>query len=683
MSKFENLLSPIQIGQVTLKNRIVKAPQSTMMWDPDGMINQRVFDVYEGLAKGGAAMIVMGAIIFTPSRSPLAFGGVYDDKQIPGLTNLTETVHKYGCRILPQLHHAGPAEYLPGGGVRQASTTFSSEETPLDYRFPTHGVTIEEIEVIKQQYIDAADRAKRAGFDGVECHSAHGYFLLSFLSRIWNHRTDQYGPQNMENRTRLQREIVAGIRERCGQDFIIGMRLNGQEFGHPEAMTPPEAAEAGKLFEAGGVDYLNVVGYGYGVPPMQYVPDYFPYPEPDDFMKEAAKRLKSGLWMKGAEAVKKVVNIPVVAVGRLNEELGEEYIKQGKADMLFLGRQLWADPELPNKVLEGRPEDIVRCCRCGTCEDPYEDPVRCRVNPALGWESKLAILPAATKKKVLVVGGGPAGMEAARVAAIRGHDVTLCEKNSYLGGKLPLAAMIKGTELDDVTTVSKWLAEQVDKLPVAVKTDTEVDEAYVASMKPDVVILAVGGVYGVPEDLPGIKGSNVQSVVSLAKVAEAPLKLFGAKAVNKLSTVALPGVKKNVVILGGQIEGLQGAVFLKKRGKNVTVIEEADTTGNRFPPRYLARTYPWLERQGVKVITGVHYDEVTKDGVKITTKDGKRELIPADTVMVLMPPLANEKLKNSISGKVPELFTIGCCNGVEQSLVVHALKQAREIGCQI
>ena len=398
--------------------------------------------------------------------------------------------------------------------------------------------------------------------------------------------------------------------------------------------------------------------------------------------------------MKGAEAVKKVVNIPVVAVGRLNEELGEEYIKQGKADMLFLGRQLWADPELPNKVLEGRPEDIVRCCRCGTCEDPYEDPVRWPINPALlpgpgiGFQldlarSLLAILPAATKKKVLVVGGGPAGMEAARVAAIRGHDVTLCEKNSYLGGKLPLAAMIKGTELDDVTTVSKWLAEQVDKLPVAVKTDTEVDEAYVASMKPDVVILAVGGVYGVPEDLPGIKGSNVQSVVSLAKVAEAPLKLFGAKAVNKLSTVALPGVKKNVVILGGQIEGLQGAVFLKKRGKNVTVIEEADTTGNRFPPRYLARTYPWFERQGVKVITGVHYDEVTKDGVKITTKDGKRELIPADTVMVLMPPLANEKLKNSISGKVPELFTIGCCNGVEQSLVVHALKQAREIGCQI
>jgi 2,4-dienoyl-CoA reductase (NADPH2) len=684
LKKYETLFSPIKVGSLTLKNRIVKAPQSSEYWLEGQMITNRVIDLYEGIAEGGASMILIGAILFQPAEPelPFLFGGISDDRHIPGMSELASAVHKHDCHVLVQLHHPGPAP-ISATYTPLASTTLTVDQVPLDYCVPTRGVTIDEMEKMKADYIEAAARAQKAGFDGVECHSANGYFLLSFLSRAWNYRTDQYGPQSMENRTRLHCEIITAIRERCGKDFVIGVRINGQEFGHPNAITPAEAAEASKFLEAAGVDYISVTGYGYGKIPMQYVADYWPYPEPDDFMKPYVKRFKTGLTVPAAEAVKKAVNVPVITVGRLDEELGEEILRDGKADLILFGRPLWADHELPTKLAEGRQEDIVRCCRCATCEDPQDGPRRCRVNPALGREKELAITPAPVKKKVLVVGAGPAGMEVARVAALRGHEVTLCERSGHLGGKLHLAAMLKGTDFDDVSTIIEYLSRQVKRLPIAIKTGVEVDRQFVLDTKPDVVILAVGGLYGLPEGIPGILGSNVAGVASLSHAAELPLRLLGANAVGKLSTIALPGVGKNVVIVGGQIEGLQGAVFLKKRGRNVTVLEEGDTLGGRMPPRYLKRTLPWLAKEGVEVLTGVKYDEIVKDGVRITLSDGSKRAISADTVMVLLPPQANDRLKNEIGGAAPEGYSIGCGNGVDSSLIINALTEARETGCRV
>jgi 2,4-dienoyl-CoA reductase (NADPH2) len=481
----------------------------------------------------------------------------------------------------------------------------------------------------------------------------------------------------------LHRDLIARIRERCGTDFVIGFRINGQEFGHPNALTIQEGAEAAKLLEAAGADYISVTGYGYGPTPMQYVADYWPYPEPDDFMKPYAKRFATGLLVPAAEAIKKAVHVPVLTVGRLDEKLGEEILEKGRADLILLGRGLWADHELPSKLIENREEDIVRCCRCATCEDPQDGPRRCRVNPALGREWELAIARAQAKKRVLVVGGGPAGLETARVAALRGHEVTLCEKSSYLGGKLHLASMIKGTEFDDVTSVTEYLKTQVAKLPIEVKLNTEVDEALVGALKPDVVVLATGGVYSLPEEIPGVDGGNVSGVTSLAKMAELPLKVLGAKAVNKLSSISLPGVKKNVVIIGGQIEGLQGAVFLKKRGRNVTVLEESTTIGDRIPPRYLKRMLPWFKKHGVPILTGVSYEKITDQGVVIRTDGGGRQTIEADTVMVLLPPDQNTKLESAVRNSGAEVHTVGCANGVEHSLIVDALREAREVGCLI
>ena len=684
MKKYDKLFSPIKVGSLTLKNRIVKAPQSSEYWLEGQMITNGVIDLYEGIAEGGASMILIGAILFQPAEPelPFLFGGLSDDRHIPGMTELASAVHKHDCHVLVQLHHPGPAP-ISATYIPLASTTLTVDQVPLDYCVPTHGVSIDEMGKMKADYIEAAVRAQKAGFDGVECHSANGYFLLSFLSRAWNYRTDEYGPQSMENRTRLHCEIITAIRERCGKDFVIGVRINGQEFGHPNAITPAEAAEAGKLLEAAGVDYISVTGYGYGKIPMQYVADYWPYPEPDDFMKPYVKRFKTGLMVPAAEAVKKVVNVPVITVGRLDEELGEEILRDGKADLILFGRPLWADHELPNKLAAGQPDDIVRCCRCATCEDPQDGPRRCRVNPALGREKELAIAPAPAKKKVVVVGAGPAGMEVARVTALRGHEVTLYERSGHLGGKLHLATMLKGTEFDDVSTIIEYLSDQVKRLPITIKTGVEVDKQVILDAKPDVVILAVGGLYALPEGIPGMLGSNVAGVASLAQAAELPLRLLGANAVGKLSNIALPGVGKNVVIVGGQIEGLQGAVFLKKRGRTVTVLEEGDTLGGRMPPRYLKRTLPWLEKEGVEVLTGVRCDEITKDGVRISLKDGTTRALTADTVMVLLPPNVNDHLRNSLVDAVPEIHCVGCGNGVDSSLIISALTEARELGCRI
>ncbi len=682
----KTLLSPLKLTDtLTLKNRMIKSPQSTMYWDDGYFMSDRVIDFYESIAKGGVGLIILAGILWYPAHPGGIYGALYDDKYLPGMKKFVERMHRHGCPVFCQFHHTGPSSPSDDKGGRPFGPSRLEQEemaSPLPYLHATRELTLEEIEEHKRRYIDAAARAKEAGFDGVEVHAAHGYFLASFLSRVWNRRTDQYGIQNFENRTRLMVEIIDGIRERCGEDFPIGVRINGEEYGAKGAMTLEESREIAKILDKKGVCYISVSGYGFGPLPMTYVPDYFPYPEPEDYMKPYMDRYRGdGVYAYCAEEIKKVVNAPVVAVGRMDENKAERILSQGKADLIALGRTLWADPEFPNKVRDGRIDDIVRCTRCATCEDPPRGARRCRVNPAMGRETELEIRPAGTFKKVMVIGGGPAGMEAARVAALRGHDVTLYDKEAQLGGRIKLASMIKGCAVENVLPIYDYLTTQIAKLPVRLRLGTTVTAETVRQEKPDAVVIATSSPYAVPE-IPGIHGSNVSTIKGLAGKVKLPMRLFGPQLLEKLTHIFLP-VGRRVVVLGGQIEGVQGAVFLKKRGRDVTIVEESASIGAGIPERYFQRIGPWFAKKGVTVLTETRAEEIAKDGVKVRMKDGTQKFIPCDSVMVLMPQVPDTTFADSLKGLVPEIHVIGSALGAENGLLKHALLDGRRAGCRL
>ncbi len=699
MNSYEKLLEPIRIGTHRWKNRIVKAPSSSMSWDPGQFCNERVVGLYDAIAKGGASAIVLGGMVcddpamliddndggvYTVETYPL--GGLYDDKFVPGLSQLAEVVHGHGCELIAQIFQNGAAIKTKGGAW--CSSTLSAEElpSPAPYCWPTRGLSLEEIAAFKERYFAAAERAKKAGLDGIEVHAANGYFLLSFVSRVWNHRDDQYGCQSIENRTRLVCELIRGVKERCGDDFIVGVRTNGQEFGHPDAITPEEGVEIAKRYDEAGADYISVAGYGYGAVPMQFALDYWMYPTPDADMRQYLDRLDGeGLVIPPTAAIKQAVSAPVFGVGFATPEKAEAALEKGEADLAMFARALWADPDFPNKLAEGRPEDIRRCNHCATCDELHMDQLphrRCRVNPAFLREKEMAVVPAEVKKKVLVVGAGAAGLEAARVAAERGHEVLLCEKESVLALELNLATMVKGTVCENVPALIDWLTSQAKKTPgLTIKTKTTVTPAFVRDYEPDAIIIATGARYGVP-DVPGIDSGIVSTVPQLTRLAEKPLKLFGPKAINKLSQIALPGVGKNCVVLGAQIEGVQGAIFLRKRNRNVTVLEDADTVGAGLPPRYKSRSLKWLNENGVDVVCGVEYRSIDKRGITYA-KDGVEHRIDADSILVFKSPGASLDLYEQVKDLAPEVYAIGSCQGEGNTLMVDAVGQGREVALKI
>jgi 2,4-dienoyl-CoA reductase (NADPH2) len=486
-TRLRELLRPGQIGPLETRNRIVMAPMGTALAERDGHINERQKLYYETRAKGGAGLVIVEvcAVDFPRGAAMYQQLGLSDDKFIPGLADLAERIHRHGAKAAIQLQHAGKIATrdladgrplsVPSGDIEMSMAGMlddvTSEEIQAiigDYApLPEggsifHELSVEEIQGIVTSFAEAASRAKQAGFDGVEIHAGHGYLIAEFLSRASNKRQDQYGGK-LENRARMLVEVIGAVRKAVGNDFPVWCRLDGKEFDLEDGITVEDARQTAKLAEAAGVNAIHVSAYGgrSGI----------------TFTRAPLVHAKAG-FLPLAAAIKRVVGVPVIAVGRLTPEAGDNVLRQGKADFIAMGRALLADPELPNKLAAGRQEDIRPCIYCYTCVGQIfvKKNVRCAVNPGVAREAEFEIEKSEAPKKVLVVGGGPAGMEAARVAALRGHQVTLCERNRRLGG----TALFSSLMWEENGDLVDYLVRQVEKLPIELRLGQEVTPESIA-----------------------------------------------------------------------------------------------------------------------------------------------------------------------------------------------------------
>jgi 2,4-dienoyl-CoA reductase (NADPH2) len=675
---FDKLLEPGKIGKVRTRNRIVKTC--------GGAEDIAGFNLafMEGLARGGAGLIIWGDIAVEVPRGltvPHGTRHLADNTNIPALQAIADAAHKHGCPIFAQLFHTGPQALLKEGRTISASSLTRDEIIELTASGPQAILTedqkqelaasmnptepvIPEIEDLVDKFAATAARAQQAGFDGVEVNGARMHLINSFLSRAWNKRQDRYGCATMENRSRFFVEIVQEIKRRLGQDFPVSVLINGIELRIKNGITPEEAAGFAAILERAGADAIHVRAFGYhgfqgidaGTEGIYYSDLSKPLPKELDWSRRG-----KGAMVPLAAAVKKVVSVPVITVGGLNAEVGEKVLEEGKADFIGMCKGLMADPELPNKVAAGRAEDIAPCTNCEDCARALMStirlgrfvPIRCRVNAALGYEDDYEIRPALKKKKVVVVGGGPGGMEAARVAAIRGHDVTLFEKENRLGGWLPWVALLRGLDVDvDVTVLAGYLKNQVTKLGVKIRLGEEFRPPDLGRMDADAVILATGGTYTVPP-IPGSNKSNVVGINDLYRGMKDDLELMEPAIMRGLTIYWQPVGKRVAIIDGGTIEGLSLAEYLSERCRAVTLVDTGPILINE-PPMDRRRSM-----RNVTAIPEVKYEEITGEGVRVATRDGKRLTVAADTVITATRPRLNVELWQAMQGKVPEVYLLG------------------------
>jgi len=662
------LFTPIKVGSLELKNRIVM-PAMHYLASWEGMVLPHHVDYFAERARGGAALIIIGGCTIDETSGAVNMLSAKDDKFIPGLAGLAKEVHAHGAKIAAQLYHAGRYSHSMFMGGKQ-----SVSSSPIRSRFTgetPRELSIPEIKQVQRNYALAAARIQRAGFDAVEVIASAGYLISQFLSPLVNRRRDEYGG-DFENRMRFGLEVIAEVRREVGSDFPIIVRVAGNEF-----MDGGLANEEARLFSRGiekaGANMINVTGGWH-----------------ETRVPQITMGLPRGGFVYLAQGIKQAVSIPVMACNRISDPiLADRILRDGQADLIGFARGLIADPELPNKAREGRFDEINYCIACNQgCFDPIFEgkPQTCLVNARAGAERKRAIEPVSSRKKVMVIGGGPAGMEAARVAALRGHEVCLYEKNECLGGQLPLAAAPAGRE--EFLTFVRYLEGQMKKLNVTVHMGTEATPLQVDREKPEVVIVATGA----EPAIPGIKGADRPNVVLAWDV---------------LSGKADTG--KEVVIIGGGAVGLETALLLARKGtidadtlyfltinqaekpetiqgllcrglKKVTVLEMLKRAGQD-----IGRSTRWailqdLSRLGVRTLSKALAKEITERGVVIE-REGREELIPGDTVVLATGAKPVNSLYDQIKSRVGEIHVIGDAKNPRKAL--EAVAEGFEAGRMI
>jgi len=680
-TRFKFLLEPGSIGRVKTKNRLIKTAQGSSVIEPDtGFVGERALNYYENLIQGGVGLMIVescGVEYPLGTHHPPVQFRLHDDVLIPSFSKLSAVAHKYDCPIFIQLIHSGP--WNPTGlrtaANARCSSTLKKAELPGPDFLETRAMTLDEVAMVQQMFINAAERACKAGFDGVEINTATCTLPNSFCSRVFNRRQDQYGPDTLENRARFDTEIISAIKKKLPAEFAVSVITNIAEYGHPLATPIEEGLQIALLLEKAGADAVQVRGHYYGHRDGLMHPDRFYYPElPDNLPKDLDwSNRGQGALLPYASALKKAgITVPVIAAARLDPVLGEQALRDGVIDFVGMTRRLLADPELPRKVIENRLEDIRPCLGCLHCMDVrlQNKYVECRVNPQINREKVVTYSRAAMKKKVMVIGSGPAGLEAARVAAIRGHEVYLYEKYTGLGGLIPLAALLKDVEVNEMTDLVKWFEVQFKKLGVNLRLGRQADAAEVEQLKPDVIIVAAGGQHALPAFSDSQKVKMLTSG-DLHKRLKPFLKFFSPRTLAKLTKIWLP-VGKKVVVIGSRIHGCETAEFLTKRHRQVTIIDTAgpDAFGEGMTGDDKYLLFPWFNKKGVKNYQGVKIEKLVENKLTLTTQDGQKLTLKADTFITALPLLPNTTVMETFKGKAAEVYFVGDC--LEPRLIAQA-----------
>ena len=633
----QRLFTPIKIGRIELKNRIIMPPMIDRL-AVGGMVSEAVKDFYAARARGGVALIVLTPGIIDISMASDIQLGIYEDSFIPSLKELTDLVHSNGALMGIQLMHLG----RQGEGIRSYESVAPSPIPWSPHEEAPRELTINEIDELIEKFAEGARRARDAGFDLVELHACHGYLLSGFLSPHTNRRTDKYGG-DVEGRARLVVEIVRRIKERLGSDFPVSCRINGADH-MPGGVTLDAARATARLLEEAGADLIGVSSGAYGSYPV-IVP---PYDQPP------------GCNVHLAERVKEVVNVPVAVAGRLDDPwVADEVLVSGKADLIAVARGLLADPELPNKASRGEFRDIRKCIACNVCIDGNpSQPITCTVNPEVGREQEMEILPAPRPKRVLVIGGGVAGLEAARVAALRGHRVSLYEEDEEVGGQWILAAAPPYKE--DHKVFLDYLSWQVERLGVERHLGRKVTVATVEELDPDVVIVATGATPLVPP-IPGVEHEDVVTAWDILRGN---------------------GVGQRVLVIGGGMTGLETAEFLAQQGKEVVVVEQLKRAGADMGATVRWHLMNRLKAQKIDIFTSTQIKEIRPQGAVVVTRNGGEETWEGfDAIVLAAGVKPRNEAVGEIQGRAKEVYVIG--DAAETRRGLEAIRDGAEIGRKI
>jgi len=617
MSEKNILLTPMKIGTMEVKNRFVVPSMVTNYCNPDGTSTDKMIAYHAEKARGGWGLIITEAFKITADCGGYhRMGGLWADYQIASHKRLTDAVHAAGGKIAVQLIHGGRQVAKKDSGVIPLAPSAIKDPTIPDI---PHEMTVEEIADMVQQFTNAAVRAKKAGFDGVEVHAAHGYLLNEFLSPFSNKRTDEYGG-NIYGRAKFLVEVLQSIRKALGNEYPVWVRLSVREYV-TGGLDLPESQIIAKLAQEAGADAIHS---SQGVYKSAYV-NVPPFMVPP------------GAYQDNAAAIKQAVTIPVIAVGRINTpEIAEQIIRNGKADFVAMGRASLADPQLPRKLAEGKRTDIQQCIGClQGCIGGIESggTVRCIVNPKTGMETVYTQQPNWSGKTVFVAGGGISGCQAAVNMAKAGANVHLYESGNKLGGQWNAAAVPLGKT--EFTTLVIWLQKQLRDHQVTIHLNTRLDESIIEQGQPDLLVVATGGI----PNHPPIQGLETTLEVNDVLLGKCP-------------------VGETIAVLGGGLAGAEAAEHLAYHNHQVLLLEMTDKIardGEPNPNHFLMKN---LRDFGVQIYTEATVRAVTANSVTFEQK-GQMQTVSVDSVVKATGTMAYQPFSESCLAKIPQVIILG------------------------